>query len=455
MPIVVESTTADYFVLYASHNVDGETVEYPVQVVLGEAGTTTLSENVAPLPVERYRVEKYSIADPADVDGDCTDDITELGDPLSMNPVNTGSAIELEIGVLAIPNRETFETLSLPVPVNEWHLKFILVNLFTDQPSAYFLNINGLRSHSAFLNSYGIRWRDSVRGLIIHDPETVAPDGSRGVYRYRIEDRHIPFGLAERIHTVLAANMPILEDNLALWIQNHKLASIQDELPLYRATRMSLVFDEDIYADTGFIALNTGEGYGLLRNLDPDERPHSRDVVIYEALPNDLPRVAGIISTVPQTPLSHVNLRALQDNVPNAFIADALEDDEISDLIGGYVHYAVTDTGYSIRAATQAEVDEHYAASRPAEAQTPQRDFSVTTITPLGEIGFDDWDSFGVKAANVAVLGTLGFPEGTVPNGFAVPFYFYDEFMKHNDLYDYIREMLADPDFQSDYRQQG
>ena len=448
---MVESTTADYFVLYASHNVDGETVEYPVQVVLGEAGTTTLSENVAPLPVERYRVEKYSIADPADVDGDCIDDITEFNNLWAMNPVNTGSAIELEIGALAIPNRETFETLSLPVPVNEWHLKFNLVNLFTDQPSAYFLNINGLRSHSAFLNSYGIRWRDSVRGLIIHDPETVAPDGSRGVYRYRIEDRHIPFGLAERIHTVLAANMPILEDNLALWIQNHKLASIQDELPLYRASRMSLVFDEDIYADTGFIALNTGEGYGLLRNLDPDERPHSRDVVIYEPLPNDLPRVAGIISTVPQTPLSHVNLRALQDNVPNAFIADALEDDEISDLIGGYVHYAVTDTGYSIRAATQAEVDEHYAASRPAEAQTPQRDFSVTTITPLGEIGFDDWDSFGVKAANVAVLGTLGFPEGTVPNGFAVPFYFYDEFMKHNDLYDYIREMLADPDFQSDF----
>ena len=62
-----------------------------------------------------------------------------------------------------------------------------------------------------------------------------------------------------------------------------------------------------------------------------------------------------------------------------------------------------------------------------------------------------DWDSFGVKAANVAVLGTLGFPSGTVPDGFAVPFYFYDEFMKHNDLYDDIERMLADPDFQTDY----
>ena len=167
--------------------------------------------------------------------------------------------------------------------------------------------------------------------------------------------------------------------------------------------------------------------------------------------PNELPRVAGIISTVPQTPLSHVNLRALQDGVPNAFIADALENADISDLIDRHVHYAVSDAGYAIRAATQTEVDEFYASSRPAEAQTPQRDLTVTAITPLGEIGFEDWDAVGVKAANVAVLGTLGFPAGTVPDGFAVPFHFYDEFMKHNDLYEYIEEMLADSDFQTDF----
>ena len=51
----------------------------------------------------------------------------------------------------------------------------------------------------------------------------------------------------------------------------------------------------------------------------------------------------------------------------------------------------------------------------------------------------------------MAVLRTLGFPGGTVPDGFAAPFYFYDEFMKHNGFYDDIEEMLEDPDFQSDY----
>ena len=71
VPIVVNSTTADYFVLYVSHDVDADTtVDIPVLVKKGEAGTTTLAENVEALPEERYRVEKYLIADPADVDGD-------------------------------------------------------------------------------------------------------------------------------------------------------------------------------------------------------------------------------------------------------------------------------------------------------------------------------------------------------------------------------------------------
>ena len=88
VPIVVESTTADYFVLYVSHDVDGTEVDLPVLVKRGEAGTTTLEENVEALPAERYRVEKYLIADPADVDGDCIDDITELDDLGTMNPVD-------------------------------------------------------------------------------------------------------------------------------------------------------------------------------------------------------------------------------------------------------------------------------------------------------------------------------------------------------------------------------
>ena len=446
VPIVVTSTTADYFVLYASHEVVGKTVEHPVQVALGQDGATTLSENVAALPPERYRVEKYSIDDPADVDGDCIDDITELANAASMNPVNPADNLELPDRFAVIPDHQTYETLAYVAPGGGEHLKFVIAGMDTDRPSVYFQDTKMFRYHT-LLSELGHR---TVRGTITYDPDLVAPDGSRGVYRYVVNGSP-SLRRWERVHTLLAASMPLLDDNLALWIAKRHLPQIQADLRSDQAPRAYLVFDEDVHGETDFLALNPGEGYGLLRSLEAGERPHFRDVVIYEALPNELPRVAGIISTVPQTPLSHVNLRALQDGVPNAFIADVLENADISDLIDRHVHYAVSDTGYSIRAATQAEVDAFYASSRPAAAQTPQRDLTVTSITPLSEIGFEDWDSFGVKAANVAVLGTLGFPAGTVPDGFAVPFYFYDEFMKHNDLYGDIEEMLADSDFQTDF----
>src|SRR5690606_732981 len=49
-----------------------------------------------------------------------------------------------------------------------------------------------------------------------------------------------------------------------------------------------------------------------------------------------------------------------------------------------------------------------------------------------------------------AAMRTFGFPDGVIPDGFGIPFYFYTEFMKHNNLYVEAEQMLSDPAFQSD-----
>ena len=445
VPIVVESTTDEYFVLYVRHDVDTNiTVEIPVAVTLGEAGTTTLAENVEALPKERYRVEKYLVADPADVDGDCIDDITELGDPVGMNPVNPAASVDLSDGALAVPDKQTYDTLAIYRT-----FKFILLGWDTDRPSLYFINAKQYPHHQTFLDDRGIKRNQARLGLISYRSV-----GSEQVFYFSVL-ANPSFVLVDRVYTLLAASMPLLDDNLIFYIPNYQLPDLQSELPLYRESRIGLVFDEDIIHHQGsFLALNPGEGYGRLQALEPDDRPHPRDIVIYEALPNELPRVAGIVSTVPQTPLSHVNLRAIQDGIPNAYIRDALDDPDIVALLGNYVHYTVTEDGWELQPATPEEVEAHYESSRPATAQTPERDLSVKGITPLSEIGFEDWTAFGVKAANVAVLGTMEFPEGTVPDGFAIPFYFYDEFMKAHGFYTRIETMLDDEDFQTDFEVQ-
>ena len=456
LPIVVESTTEEYFVLYARRDLDGVgEIEMPVSVTLGAAGKTRLAEQLPALPAERYRVERYRISEPADIDGDCIDDLTELLDPVGMSPLNPGPRIELGDGAATLSDRAAFAALSYHqagAPQGFKSVKFVLLNMGGDRPRAYFMNGETHRYHEDFRAAFGLAddLPGMLSGTVIYHPNITTHDGSRADYHFEFWPYAVyPFELVEHALTVLAASMPLIEGNLAYYMPPTAIPAWRRERALYDQSRVRVLFDEDITRARAFVALNSAESYGFLQAASPGERPSPRDVVIYEALPNELPRVAGIITTVPQTPLSHVNLRAVQDGIPNAFIRGALANAEIRELIGSYVHYAVTPGGWTLRAATRAEVDEYYASHRPTEAQIPQRDLSVTAITPLDEIGFDDWDAFGAKAANLAVLRSLDLPQGTIPNGFAVPFYFYDEFMQFNGFYSMIESMLDDAEFRT------
>ncbi len=458
VPIVLESTAEEYFVLYVRvPRYSPPHREVPVSVTLGEEATTTLTDRLSALPSEHYRVEKYLIANPADVDGDCIDDMTELQDPMGMNPVNPAPAVPFVDGVVAVPDRATFDALGTGPRVNnpnEQDLPIFIFGLKTDRPALYFGNTE---THYGFVYHNQLRadwryWEGRNFGKLVYHPDVLASNGNLGVYVYSFSGDPT-FDVVAIVHELLAASMPLLDNNNLAYRpirQSHREA-YDSERAYYEGSRVNVLSEEDILHGIDFIPFNQEEGYGFLRVMSLEERPNPHDIVIYETLPNELSRVAGIITTVPQTPLSHVNLRAVQDGAPNAYIRNALGDGDIADLIGSFVHYTVNSQRYSIRAATRAEVDAHYAASRPSQTQTPDRDLSVTTITALSDIEFDDWTAFGVKATNLAVLGTLGFPDGTVPGGFAVPFYFYDEFMKHNGFYDDVEEMLADPEFQSDF----
>ena len=440
VPIVVQSTTSDYFVLYAKYDSGDVSKEMPVKVVQGQAGTTTLSENVPTLPASRYRVEKYLVSNPADVDGDCVDDITELGDSTGLNPVNpTGHRLvrRLSLGTAAIPDRATFERLAYEHR-GAWQLKFMVIDLDTDQPSLYFSDTTSTSRHNATLRELGITWNEAhdLRGTLEYRPATVGSIEGEGVYTFTIlsrrEHRDLldSLDVVERVYALLAASLPVIDDDLGYLVRTDWLPALQPDLGSYQASRVLLVFDSELFSESSFIPLNPGEGYGLLREMGPDDRPGPRDIAIYESLPNELPRVAGIISTVPQTPLSHVNLRAAQDSIPNAYISDALSNSTISDLLDRPVYYQVTDETWHMRAATLDEMNAHFDASRPETTQQLRRVLTETTVKSFSEIGFDSRDAYGVKASNLAVLGSLGFPAGTVPTGYAVPFYFYDEFMK-------------------------
>jgi hypothetical protein len=469
--ITVASSIGDYFVLYLREDLESG-ADQPVSMTLGAEGTTTLTEQLAAYPQEHYRVARFDVAEPGDIDRDGIDDLTELASPGRLGPFNPAAAIDPVDGVVTINDRQAFEELSYQGPevLIDAHLrdlefvKFYLLDMHTASHKVYFMNTQTHRSHGEFARAIGLagggrpgrNQPGQIRGEIVYHPHVIGPNGAAGVYRFEFEPNDsYPFAEVARAYELIAKNFPLLRNDFAYYpMPNAALPRYRQEKALYDASRVAIILDEDILAELDYLPLNLAEGYGLLRVMGLDERPHPRDIVLYDALPNELSRVGGIITTVPQTPLSHVNLRAIQDGVPNAYIAGAREDPRIAGLIGKHVYYRVGQRDYEIREASLAEVEAHYADRRPAEPQVPARDLAARSIAPLDAIGFADWDKYGVKAANLAVLGSLGFPEGTVPRGYAVPFYFYDAFMQHNGFYERVRALLEDPAFQTDYRVQ-
>ena len=466
--IEVPSAADRYHVLYYRPAADDPDTEYAVALHRGAADSVVLSERLRVGSGGAYRVATYSTAAPGDVDGDGTDDLAELGraEAHSRAPLNPATPLAIVDGAVAIPDLATFRALSYQGPEvlsdnrlsDLEHIKLILAHVDGDDAAVYYMNSNTWRHHAQFARS-NLGWSgndayrsENMRVAITYHPHVVGPNGDPGTFIYHYSWGFRPFERVARNHELIAASMPLLRNNLVYHPEPGTMARYEREKASYDASRIPVYLDRDLSEGLVFRSMNAAVGYGFLRVLDGGERPTFRDVAILRRLPNELSAVAGVITLEPQTPLSHVNLRAVQDGVPNAYIGTALDDPAIAGLIGKYVRFEVTaDPGgtYSIAETTAEQVASHHESRRPAAPQTPARDLSVTDYRDLDDIGFGDADAFGVKATNLAVLRTLGLADVEVPDGYALPLYFYDEFMQHNGFHDDIDAMLADADFRA------
>ncbi len=390
-----------------------------------------------------------------------------------------------------IPSREVFEGMSrrdnVPGAMGVREVKFLVTGVGSDSPQLYFINTNEFEFHYDFASrglgltlslrrfnqlTYFTDNRQFIAGSIIAHDAFEHPDTGKGIYTVefwptdpvKVHHVDIPY------HQVVAG-MPFASEKIyyhpASETQKALHAQTREE---FDRRRIKVIGTEELFGNVTYSPLNLGEGYGLLRVVDEaDPRPPSvRDIVIFKNLPNDLSHVAGVMTEVPQTPLSHINLKAKQNDTPNAYIKNASTHERIAPLVGKWVHYVVAPDDFTVEEATQAEVEEFLEALRPTEEQIPTRDLDVNEVANLGDIGNGDTRSVGAKAANLGELRDI-LPEGVVPDGFAVPFAFYDAFMRFNerpvgegdaafdgdgdgqiDLYEETNKMAAAPDFRAD-----
>ena len=454
----IQAEAGKYYILHAQHNASWN---WPVSMTMGVDGTMIITEPCGAYPLENYSITEHDVANPDDVDGDGIDDITEYNNMPTDGPLNYAPAVDFIDGTTSIPDPQTFQDLATvnnvgwaPFLDDQLYVKFGILNRDTDQPQVYFINSNTHVIHAGFWGAIGASvGGDDGSGEIVFNPNEIGPGGVVGTYSFNFSfGNAYDFEATQRTFELLAANMPFLQDNMDHFIgQSDEDDHLDNYASEFVGTRIEVALESEVFAEINYIPFHEAEGYGFFKHMDNlNETPGSRDIVLYDALPNSLPRVGGIITSVIQTPLSHVNLRAIQDDVPNAYIEDPLSIDSIANLLGGYVYYKVENETFQFREATLDEVNDWFEDRRPTEEQIPVRDLSFTEIMPLDDIEFGMSTAFGAKCSNVATMRSFGLPEGTIPDGFGIPFYYYDEFMQFNNFYEEAQVMIDNPTFQTD-----
>ncbi len=231
-----------------------------------------------------------------------------------------------------------------------------------------------------------------------------------------------------------------------------------EEAKTWPVGSIPVVIDEN---DHKYIPYSHGINYGRLRMISREEWERINEegsltrediVVLQEAPLNFNARIAGAITCMPQSPLSHVNLICMQEAIPNAFVVDAWE--TLAHLEGELVELKVLKSHYTIRMATIDEAEHAWAARRPAPLTIRQPDGEFSEFPSLTEIaGTFHADRFGGKGAYLAHFLPCIPEQNRVP-GFVIPFYYFDDFMHSNfmgkQMYaDYLKTLFEEEEFRT------
>ncbi len=263
--------------------------------------------------------------------------------------------------------------------------------------------------------------------------------------------------IADAYHRI--ADHAFLGADLYFHPTSNAIEAVVTDLP----DSVKVITTDELYAGIDYQALNVAESYGQVRFVTAAELETElvsfRDIVVLDQVPNDISVVMGIITSEFQTPLSHVNVLSQNRGTPNMALRDAYDNAELRALEGKWVRLEVGPFDYTIEEVSREVADAWWDENRPGEVQVPGMDLGVTDLRDIeGVIDLETMDlydavkagtrAFGGKAAHYSALRRIeGLP---VPRAFAVPVYYYNQFMIDNQFDVQVADMLADPAFLDD-----
>jgi hypothetical protein len=223
-----------------------------------------------------------------------------------------------------------------------------------------------------------------------------------------------------------------------------------------------IITTDELFEGITYQPLNLGCSMGTLGFYESDgvDNVSSREIVVLDAVPNDISVVSGIITATWQTPLSHINVLSQNRGTPNMALRDAWENTDLRELEGGWVELCVEAMDWSVRGVTQEEADAWWEEFKPDPLPVSPMDLTVTDLRDEGEIldldtySLDDAitaavPAFGGKATHYGGLALIG-DDVPHPTAFVIPVYYFHQHMEQAGLNEVAAAMLEDEQFLGD-----
>jgi hypothetical protein len=328
-----------------------------------------------------------------------------------------------------------------------------------DRGRVYYVNSNRYQFHKDFVNA---TYLSLERGRIFYENNYINPNRrfllgtvayqtatGRFTFEFWEGDRLTPVLLAEAYRALAGSFFA------PIFFKPNSLAQEEVAADLNRsdeAARVPVLTTSELAREIEYQPLNLGSGIGQLRIVDrltADTVIDRNQIVIFKEVPVQLTPLSGIVTTEPASPLSHVNLLAKSWAIPNAHVRNA--DKLFKQLEGKYVRLEVRENDYKLVPADPREVEARNREwVKRADLVTPRADLKYARLADLKEQRARDSVRFGAKSANLGEIINSRRAEISVPPGFTVPFYFYQQFVRQNKLEERIPAAVEEDRFVHD-----
>jgi pyruvate,water dikinase len=246
----------------------------------------------------------------------------------------------------------------------------------------------------------------------------------------------------------------LLTKEIAVFLNTNRLRELKPSLTFPTVDASTL------YEGQNLQLLNDGKSLGkiVFTDVHNGQQANYYDIVVINGTPDDLPPVAGVITTDFQTPLSHITLLCQNRGTPMLALKTAFSDSLLTKWRGKFVSMTVNESGYFFTESDSSTVMSYWENKLKNKKKIIlEKKLQDIRLIPISELGLKDISRVGGKAANFALMRktikekklTVKFPEAAC----AIPMYYYDQHLKRCGADSLINELIARKKFGYDLKE--